>query len=186
MSAPSSKTACPATEILPAITPFEPIAVVGVGIHAPGGIDSLSGLWDTILQGKSHHAHVASDPRFLRRFNPDDFETLFSLIPRENLYANLLDESPGLDEEYFGYTKRQSNCMEAQLKALLHVAHVALEDAGFTGRADGSALDPANVGVYIGAAADQFSKVTSRIHSSRHKLSTEAFICAIGSDHLSD
>ncbi|KAF8574361.1 ketoacyl-synt-domain-containing protein [Ramaria rubella] len=160
MLAPSSnlETVCPATKIPPAITPFEPIAIVGVGIHAPGGIDSLSGLWDTIIQGKSHHAHVASDPRFLRRFNPDDFETLFSLIPRENLYANLLDESPGLDEEYFGYTKRQSTCMEAQLKALLHVAHEALEDAGFTGRADGSALDPANVGVYIGAAADQFSK----------------------------
>jgi acyl transferase domain-containing protein len=143
------------------VTPFEPIAIVGVGMRASGGIDSLSSLWDTIIGQKSHHACLATDPRFLRRFNPEDFETMFSVTPdaRTTLHGNLFDETPGLDEAYFNVSKRDSAGMDVQQKLLLHVAHEALEDAGFTGVADGSAFDPATFGVFIGAATDDFSMV---------------------------
>jgi acyl transferase domain-containing protein len=133
-------------------------------MRAPGGIDSLATLWDTIINQKSHHACMATDPRFLRRFNPEDFEEMFSVTPdaRTTLHGNLLDETPGLDEAYFGISKRDSAGMDVQQKLLLHVAHEALEDAGFTGVADGSAFDPATFGVYIGAATDDFAKVNIR------------------------
>jgi acyl transferase domain-containing protein len=152
------------TPTLPAVDDviaFEPIAIVGVGMRAPGGIDSFASLWDTIVNQKSHHACLATDPRFLRRFNPEDFKAMFSVTPdaRTTIHGNLLDETPGLDEAYFGISKRESAGMDVQLKLLLHVAHEALEDAGFNGIADGSSFDPATFGVFVGAATDDFSKV---------------------------
>ncbi|KAF8888752.1 beta-ketoacyl synthase [Infundibulicybe gibba] len=130
-------------------------------MRAPGGINDIASLWDTLIERKSHHACLSTDPRFLRRFNPKDFDAMFSVTPdaRKTLHGNLLDETPGLDESYFGVSKRDSASMDAQQKLLLHVAHEALEDAGFSGVADGSPLDPSSFGVYIGSATDDFFKV---------------------------
>lgn len=140
---------------------FEPIAIIGVGMRAPGGIENFATLWDTLINQKSHHACLATDPRFLHRFNPDDFEEMFSVTPdaRTTLHGNILDENPGLDELYFGVSKRDSAAMDAQQKLLLHVAHEALEDAGFTGIADGSAFDPNTLGVFVGSSTDDYAKV---------------------------
>jgi len=133
-------------------------------LRAPGNIDSFGTLWDTLIQRKSHHACLATDPRFLHRFDPEDFNTMFSVTPdaRTTLHGNLLNETPGLDQAYFEISQRESACMDVQQKLLLHVAHEALEDAGFSGVADGSALDPASFGVYIGSATDDFCKVGSQ------------------------
>jgi acyl transferase domain-containing protein len=160
---PGSSTYTPAsTPASTKVMPFEPIAIVGVGMRAPGGINDLASLWDTIIHQKSHHSLLATDPRFLRRFNPKDFEAMFSVTTdaRTTLHGNLLDETPGLDEAYFGVSKRDSAGMDVQMKLLLHVAHEALEDAGFTGQSDGSAFDPATFGVFVGMATDDFSKAS--------------------------
>lgn len=145
---------------------FEPIAIVGVGLRAPGSIDSLESLWDTLVNKKSHNARLSTDPRFLRRFNPDDFRSMFSVTPdaKETLQGNLLDETPGLDEAFFGVSKRESACMDVQIKLLLHVAHEALEDAGYSATeaaGSGSAFDPATFGVYVGSSTDDFFKVSN-------------------------
>ena len=170
MSAPPtpSPTRAPSPSPEPAhgVAAFEPIAVVGVGLRAPGGIDGLPALWDTLLQRSSHDACLATDPRFLRRFDPDDFAAMFAVTPdaRTTLHGNLLDHTPPLDEAYFGVGKRESACMDVQQKLLLHVAHEALEDAGFSGATDGSTLDPATFGVYVGSATDDFFKVRAPSH----------------------
>ncbi|KAF9012574.1 thiolase-like protein [Cyathus striatus] len=129
-------------------------------MRAPGNINNFTTLWDTLVHRKSHHACLSTDPRFLKRFNEKDFEAVFSATPdsRETLYANLLEETPGLDEEYFGINKRDSACMDVQLKLLLHVSLEALEDAGFSGMKDGSSGDPGTFGVFIGSLSDDFCR----------------------------
>jgi acyl transferase domain-containing protein len=94
--------------------PFEPIAIVGVGMRAPGHVDDFSSLWDVLTHRRPH----ATDPLFLRRFNPEDFEAMFSVTPdaRKTLHGSLSEETPGLDEQYFGISKRDSACMDMQLK----------------------------------------------------------------------
>jgi len=143
------------------VLPFEPIAIVGVGIRAAGGIKDIDSLWDTLIEGKSHHHRLRDDPRFLRRFDPEEFEAMFNVTPtaRDEFHANLLDETPGVDTGYFGINKRDATCMGVQQKLLLHVTHEALEDAGFTGAADGSCFDPSTFGVYVGAASDDYYMV---------------------------
>jgi acyl transferase domain-containing protein len=50
--------------------------------------------------------------------------------------------------------------MDVQQKLLLHVAHEALEDAGYSGVADGSsAFNPDTFGVYIATATDETIQV---------------------------
>nr|WJZ49098.1 non-reducing polyketide synthase [Calonarius rufo-olivaceus] len=139
------------------IPPFEPIAIIGIGIRGPGGIDSLTTLWDTLVEQKSHCFPLAKDPRFHRRFNPEDWKALFAGIPDgENvLHSNLFDETPGLDRSYFSLSEREAAGMDVQQKLLLHVAHEALEDAGYSGVEDGSAFDPSTLGVYVATATDE-------------------------------
>nr|WJZ49100.1 non-reducing polyketide synthase [Calonarius rufo-olivaceus] len=139
------------------IPPFEPIAIIGMGVRGPGGINSLNTLWDTLVERKSHCFPLAKDPRFQRRFDPEDFKALFDGIPdSENvLHSNLFDETPGLDRSYFSLSEREAAGMDVQQKLLLHVAHEALEDAGYSGVEDGSAFDPSTFGVYVATATDE-------------------------------
>ena len=74
------------------------------------------------------------------------------------LHGNLLDDMPPLDKPYFGVGKHESACMDVQQKLLLHIAHEALEDTGFSGATDGSTLDPTTFGVYVSSATDDFFK----------------------------
>lgn len=141
---------------------FTPVAIIGVGLRAPGNISDLESLWDTLVHGKSHHARMASDPRFLKRFDPNDdgFRAMFDVTPdaRDTLHGNLLDETPGLDRSFFGISERESMCMDVQQKLLLHVAHEALEDAGYNGGVDGT-FDKSTFGVYVASATDDFEMV---------------------------
>ena len=100
------------------------------------------------------------DPCFLRRFNPNDFAVMFAVTPDActTLHGNLLNDMPPLDEPYFGVGKCESACMDMQQKLLLHVAHETLKDAGFSGATDGSTLDPATFGIYVGSATNDFFK----------------------------
>jgi hypothetical protein len=77
-------------------------------------------------------------------FNPEDFKALLEGIPDEEnvLHANLFDETPGIDRTYFSLSEREAAGMDVQMKLLLHVAHEALEGAGYSGVEDGSAFDP--------------------------------------------
>ena len=172
-----SKTSNKAAEFSP--SSFEPIAIIGIGIRGPGGIDNLTALWDTLVERKSHCLPLAKDPRFHRRFNPEDFKALFDGIPDgENvLHANLFDETPGLDRTYFSLSEREAAGMDVQMKLLLHVTHEALEDAGYSGVEDGSAFDPSTFGVYVAASTDEFIQV--RPLSSLHFVSMMNIIFGI-------
>ena len=141
-------------------TAFEPIAVVGIGLHAPSGTDGLLALWDTLVQHKLHDACLTTNPHFLRQFDPDEFAAMFAVTPDTctTLHGNLLDDMPPLDEPYFDAGKRESACMDLQQKLLLHVTHEALEDTGFSGATDDSTLDPTTFGIYVGSATDNFFK----------------------------
>ena len=112
------------------------------------------------MQRKLHDACLAMDPRFLHRFDPNDFALMFAVTPNAcmTLHRNLLNDTLPLDELYFGVGKHESACMDVQQKLLLHIAHKAHEDAGFSGATDGSTLDPATFGVYISSATDEFFK----------------------------
>ena len=140
-------------------TAFKPIVVISVSLCAPGGTDGLHALWDTLVQHKSHDACLAMDLRFLCRFDPDDFAVMFAVTPDTctTLHGNLLDDTLPLDEPYFGIGKCESVCMDVQQK-LLHIAHKALKDAGFSSATDCSTLDPATSGIYVGSATDKFFK----------------------------
>jgi len=130
-------------------------------MRAAGGINDMESLWDTLIDGKSHNARMVDDPRFLKRFDPREFEVMFGCTPdgKDTFHCNLLDETPGMDENYFGVSARDSACMDVQQKLLLHVAHEAMEDAGFTGERDGSSFDPDTFGCWIGSATDDFIQV---------------------------
>src|SRR5882757_5615909 len=94
----------------PNIPSFEPIAIIGLAVRGPGGIDNLDGLWDTLVERKSHCFPLAKDPRFKRRFNQEDFQAVFDGIPDgENLlHSNLFEETPGVDRTYFSLSEREA------------------------------------------------------------------------------
>jgi len=78
--------------------------------------------------------HASYDPRFLRRFDPEDFDAMFSslLTARTSLHGNLLTNA-GAGRGYFGIIAAKAPVWMYSRNCYCTWPHEALEDAGFSG-----------------------------------------------------
>ncbi|ADI13133.1 putative type I polyketide synthase WcbR [Streptomyces bingchenggensis BCW-1] len=119
------------------------IAVVGAALRLPGGISSLNGLWDVLLQGQDMIGPVPGD-----RFEAARFVDT-SMPRRGKSYTGVggfLDDISAFDAAYFGISPKEAAHMDPQHRLLLELTAEALDDA---------AIDPARLGgsdtaVYVG------------------------------------
>ncbi|MFY1636694.1 SDR family NAD(P)-dependent oxidoreductase [Solwaraspora sp. WMMB335] len=98
----------------------QPVAVVGVGLRLPGGIDTLDGFWQALAQGRD-----LIGPMPPQRMAP--FESQWQTLPR---LGGFLDDVLGFDAAFFGISPREARALDPQHRLLLEVCHEALEQAG--------------------------------------------------------
>ena len=114
----------------------QPVAVVGVGLRFPGGIDTLDAYWDAL-----------ATQRDLVREIPDarraPFGAAWDQVPHK---AGFLDEVTGFDAGFFGISPREARAMDPQHRLLLEVAWEALEHAALPP----DQLRGSRTGLYIG------------------------------------
>jgi amino acid adenylation domain-containing protein len=119
------------------------IAVVGMAGRFPGA-DSVDEFWQNIREGKES----------IRFFTDEELEALGAR--REKLEdpgyvkaAGRMENVDSFDAPFFGYTHREAEIMDPQMRLFHQIAWSALEDAGYDpGRYDGL------IGVYAGAGAN--------------------------------
>ncbi|RSS44929.1 polyketide synthase [Streptomyces sp. WAC08241] len=127
---------------LAALRGAEPVAVVGAGLRAPGGVRDLDGYWRLLAEGGD-----AVGPLPAERRGP--FGEAWDAVPHR---GGFLDDVLGFDAPFFGIAPREARAMDPQHRLLLEVAWEALDDAGIPAR--GAAGE--RTGLYVGITGQDY------------------------------
>ncbi|MEU3049766.1 beta-ketoacyl synthase N-terminal-like domain-containing protein [Streptomyces sp. NPDC006984] len=129
-------------EELAALRGAHPVAVVGAGLRAPGGVQDLDGYWRLLAEGTD-----VVGPLPQRRRGP--FGQAWDTVPHR---GGFLDEVLEFDAPFFGAAPREARAMDPQHRLLLEVAWEALDDAGIPAR--GAAGE--RTGLYVGITGQDY------------------------------
>jgi acyl transferase domain-containing protein/acyl carrier protein len=113
-----------------------PIAIVGIGLRLPGGIEDLNGYWDALAEGRD-----LVRPLPAARKGP--FAAEWETLPHR---GGFLDEVLDFDAEFFGISPREARGLDPQHRLLLEVTWEALENAALPA----DLLAGTRTGLYLG------------------------------------
>ncbi|HEX4420523.1 MAG TPA: beta-ketoacyl synthase N-terminal-like domain-containing protein [Kofleriaceae bacterium] len=113
-----------------------PVAVVGVGLRFPGGIDTIDAYWQALAERRDLVRELPPARRA-------PFGAAWDAVPHK---AGFLDEITGFDAGFFGISPREARAMDPQHRLLLEVAWEALEHAALPP----DQLRGTRTGLYIG------------------------------------
>ncbi len=125
----------------------EPVVIVGMGLEAPGGIDTPAGYWDLLSQGREALSPFPTDRGWsIRELIAGSRRSGFKEI---NDCGGFLTGAGTFDPEFFGISPREAVAMDPQQRVALRVSWRALENSGI----NPDDLVGHDVGCYIGASA---------------------------------
>ncbi|WP_327287065.1 beta-ketoacyl synthase N-terminal-like domain-containing protein [Streptomyces sp. NBC_01198] len=126
-----------------------PLAVVGMALRLPGGLDSPDGYWDFLRGDATAYRPIPEDRPGLRAvYDPVPGKPGRSYVDQ----AGFLDDIAHFDADFFGISQREAKLLDPQQRMLLETAWEALERAGVPVRRS----DRLNVGVYLGMMASEY------------------------------
>ncbi|MDX2831283.1 type I polyketide synthase [Streptomyces scabiei] len=119
----------------------EPIAVVAMSCHFPGGVHSPEDLWDLVADGRDTYSGIPADRGW------DAAGLAGSGVPVTGAF---LDEAGGFDPAFFGISPREALAMDPQQRLMLQTCWEAVERGGI----DPVSLRGSRTGVFA-ASIDQ-------------------------------
>ncbi|MEO8804874.1 MAG: type I polyketide synthase [Burkholderiaceae bacterium] len=130
----------------------DPIAIVGMGCRAPGGIDNPERLWALLRDGREAIRQVPAD-----RWDAEAWFDADPAAPAKSLtqWGGFIDRIDGFDAAYFGILPREAERMDPQQRLLLEVAIEALDDAGLSE----AHLRGSRTGVFIASYHNDYAQL---------------------------
>lgn len=124
----------------------DPIVIVGLGVEAPGGIDTAEQYWSLLADGREALSTIPDDRDWAVRelidgSHRDGFKPICNA-------GGFLSGAAEFDPGFFGIAPREAVAMDPQQRVALRVAWRALEDAGI----NPDEIAGHDVGVYLGAS----------------------------------
>ena len=110
-----------------AVRVAEPIAVVGMGMRFPNGIDTPEKLWESVIQGRDEIREVPPERWDLDEWFDSDPATPSRISTR---WGSFVEDVRGFDAAFFDISPREAERMDPQQRIALEVACEALERAG--------------------------------------------------------
>ncbi|MFF4412027.1 polyketide synthase [Streptosporangium sp. NPDC001559] len=122
-------------------TPSGRVAVIGIGIRAPGGVTDTASYWDAIVRARDLTGDLPADRREAFGTEWDDVVTR----------GGYLDNPFDFDARFFGMSPREARTVDPQHRLLLEVVWEAFEDAGTPPGAGAEAT-----GVFVGITGQDY------------------------------
>lgn len=124
----------------------DPVVIVGLGVEAPGGIDTAEQYWSLLADGREALSAIPEDRDWAVRelidgSHRDGFKPICNV-------GGFLSGAAEFDPGFFGIAPREAIAMDPQQRVALRVAWRACEDAGI----NPDELTGHDVGVYLGAS----------------------------------
>ncbi|MEZ0381628.1 polyketide synthase [Mycobacterium sp. pW045] len=124
----------------------DPVVIVGLGVEAPGGIETAEQYWSLLADGREALSTIPDDRDWAVRelidgSHRDGFKPLCDS-------GGFLSGATEFDPGFFGIAPREAVAMDPQQRVALRVAWRACEDAGI----NPDELTGHDVGVYLGAS----------------------------------
>ncbi|MCB1630177.1 MAG: acyltransferase domain-containing protein [Sinobacteraceae bacterium] len=126
-------------------TAQQPIAIVGLGIRAPGGVHDAESFARLLWGGTDAISGIPGDRWKLEDWYDDSRESPAKMTTR---YGGFVDGVDRFDAEFFGIAPLEASSMDPQQRLALELAWRALEDAGCAP----TDLMGSRTGVYLGIA----------------------------------
>ncbi|WP_084534947.1 polyketide synthase [Nocardia yamanashiensis] len=136
----------------------DPIVIVGMGVEAPGGIDSLPEFWAALAESRELIGPFPRDREW-------PLAELFSLGEREGWApvrdrGGFLSSATEFDPLFFGITPREAVAMDPQQRVGMRVAWRALEHAGL----NPGALEGDTAGVWMGVSLMEYGPRAAEVN----------------------
>lgn len=141
----------------------EPIAIVGIGCHFPGGAVTPGAYWDLLCAGVDATRELPPDRWEIRKFYDPDPAKLGKM---STFRGGFLDRIDQFDAQFFGISPREAIWLDPQQRLLLRAVWEALEDAG----QDADRLAGSDTGVFVGGFTLDYKLLQNYGIYSRYEL----------------
>ncbi|MFB6720823.1 type I polyketide synthase [Kribbella sp. NPDC056345] len=155
------------TDRSPADRSRDPIAIVGIGCHFPGGANGPGAFWDLLCDGVDATRDLPADRWETGKFYDPAGGKLGKM---STFHGGFLDRIDEFDAQFFGISPREAIWLDPQQRLLLQVAWEAMEDGGQVPEH----LAGTDVGVFMGGFTLDYQLLQNYGIYSRYELQTHS------------
>ena len=137
-----------------------PVAVIGMGLRLPGGVEDAEGLEQLLWGGVDAIGDIPADRWPLEALFDADPDAPGKMSTR---FGGFLKDVDKFDAAFFGISPREAASMDPQQRLLLELAWESLENAAVAP----DSLNGSRLGVYVGLGNVDYSRAT---FSNRHLI----------------
>ncbi|KVP12485.1 hypothetical protein WJ84_21725 [Burkholderia ubonensis] len=130
------------------------VAIVGIALRFPGGIDTPQAYWRMLDEGR---CVIGPRPDARWREYRDELAALAPALPQIHR-GGFLSDLDRFDAAFFRITPREAQALDPQQRLLLELVHEAFEQAGI----DPDTQAGRDVGVFLGAYTHDYEALTLR------------------------
>lgn len=157
---------------------MEQIAIIGAGMRLPGGVHTLDGLGEFLLNKMDAVKGIPADRWNSAKFHDPDINAPGKLRASE---AALLDRHDLFDAEFFGIAPREAARLDPCHRLILECGWEAIEDAAINPHS----LSGSQTGVYIAMGPSDFELDLVRDHETLDAYSATGVAYGTGVGRLS-
>ncbi len=145
----------------------EPLAIVGIGCHFPGGALTPESYWNLLCSETDATCIVPETRWHAGKYYDPNPAKVGKMVTRRGGFLSEIDQ---FDPQFFGISPREANVIDPQQRLLLRTTWEALEDGGISAES----LAGAEVGVFVGGFTLDYQLLQNQGRNSRYHFKTHS------------